>query len=199
MAHPAAPTSIPTMTAVPYSLAGLAHQHWLRLLAGVLAIGAGVLALLWPSATLQVIGVLFGLNLLVTGLVRAGLLLFLPDYPMLYRLLGIIFGVLTALVGILCLRNVAGSVALLLLVIAIGWLLDGLMEIFLAAGRAEAGTGWHFAAGLVLVLGAVAVLVWPRLGLAAFVGLGGTVLILVGIGQVITALSAARTVSRATQ
>jgi uncharacterized membrane protein HdeD (DUF308 family) len=192
MAGPVARVSIPGMTTAPYSLSGVAHQHWLRLLVGLLAIAVGVVALAWPSATVQVIGLLFGLNLLVTGLVRAGLLLFLPDYPVLYRVLGIIFGVLTAIVGILCLRNITASVVLLIFFIAIGWLLDGLMEIFLAAGRTERSNGWHFAGGLAMVLGAIAVLVWPKLGLAAFIGIGVTVLVFVGLGQVIIAVSGLR-------
>src|SRR4029453_17036023 len=93
-------------------------------------------------ATVQVVGVLFGLNLVVTGLIRAGLLLFVPGYPVLYRLLGITFGVLIPIVGTLCLRNITGSLTLLLVVIAIGWLLDGLIELFVTVGRpGEPGGG----------------------------------------------------------
>jgi len=176
----------------------LGHRHWLRLIVGVLAIGVGAIAFVWPSATVQVIGVLFGLNLLVTGTIRAGFLLFVPGFPVLYRILGIIFGVLTAIVGILCLRNVTASVVLLVVVVAIGWLLDGLVEIFLAAGNPEeAGNTWHFATGLALVLGAIAVLVWPELGLATFVAIGATVLLFAGVGQVIGAVAGIRAGHRA--
>ena len=169
------------------------NRHWLGLFMGVLAIGLGIAAFTWPSATIQVVAVLFGLNLLVTGLIRAGLLLFVPGYPVLHRLLGITFGVLTAIVGILCLRNIAGSVVLLLVVIAIGWLLDGLVSIFLALGRPkEAGAGARIATGLFMILGAIAILVWPGLGLKTFVFIGATVLVFVGAGQVIVAISGLR-------
>jgi uncharacterized membrane protein HdeD (DUF308 family) len=186
-------------SAVPRFSTLLGHRYWLRLVVGVLAIGIGAIAFVWPSATVQVIGVLFGLNLLVTGTIRAGLLLFVPGYPVLHRVLGIIFGVLTAIVGILCLRNLTASVVLLLVIVAIGWLLDGLVEIFLAAGNPgeEAGNTWHFATGLALVLGAIAVLVWPELGLATFVAIGAIVLLFAGVGQVIGAVAGLRAEHRA--
>ena len=184
--------------AVPQFLTVLGHRYWLRLVIGVLAIGIGAIAFAWPSATVQVIGVLFGLNLLVTGLIRAGLLLFAPGYPVLYRVLGIIFGVLTAMVGILCLRNVTGSAVLLVVVVAIGWLLDGLVEIFLAAGNpGDSGNNWQFVSGLALILGGIAVLVWPELGLKAFVAIGATILVFVGLGQVIGAVAGLRAEHRA--
>jgi uncharacterized membrane protein HdeD (DUF308 family) len=165
---------------------------------GVVAIGIGAIAFVWPSVTVQVIGVLFGLNLLVTGMVRAGYLAFVPAYPMLYRLLGIIFGVLTAIVGILCLRNITASVVLLLVIVAIGWLLDGLAEIFLAVGdTGETGGRWHYVTGLAQVLAAVAVLVWPKLGLTAFVAIGATVLLFVGLGQVVVGFAGLRAARRA--
>src|SRR4029450_10026480 len=56
------------------------NRYWLRLIIGVLAIGVGIAAFAWPSATVQVIGFLFGLNLLVAGLIRGGLMLFVPGY-----------------------------------------------------------------------------------------------------------------------
>jgi uncharacterized membrane protein HdeD (DUF308 family) len=169
------------------------HSQWLRLIVGLLAIAVGVAAFAWPSATVHVVAVLFGLNLVVTGFVRAGLLLFLPGYPVLYRVLGITFGVLTGLVGIVCLRNVTASLALLLVVIAIGWLLDGLVQLFLAiGGPAGNGGGWRIATALIMILGAITVLVWPKIGLGAFIFVGATILVFVGIGTVIGAIAGMR-------
>ena len=176
--------------AVPRLTEATAHRDWPQLVLGIVAIVIGFVALAWPSATVQVIGFLFGLNLIVTGFVRAGLLLFMSEFPPLYRALGITFGVLTGIVGILCLYNIAGSVVLLVAVIAIGWLLDGLVELFLAVGNpAEAHIGWRFGTALAMILGAIAVLVWPKIGLAAFIAIGATVLIIVGVGHVVSVLA----------
>ncbi|MEV4637573.1 DUF308 domain-containing protein [Actinoplanes sp. NPDC049548] len=169
------------------------HRHWLRLILGVLAIALAVAAFAWPDATIRVVAVLFGLNLVVTGFVRAGLLLFAPGYPLLYRLLGIVFGVLTGLVGLLCLRNLTASLAVLLVVVAIGWLLDGLVQLFTAIGsRAPEGNNWQIATALLMVLGAVTVLAWPKIGIGAFVFIGATVLAFSGIGLTITAIMGMR-------
>jgi uncharacterized membrane protein HdeD (DUF308 family) len=185
-------------SAVERSPAIREQSSWLQLLVGVLAIAVGIAAFVWPSATIQVVGVLFGLNLLVTGLIRAGLLLFVPGYPALYRVVGIVAGVLIALVGVFCLANITTSLVLLLIVVALGWLLDGIVQIFLAVGRSgEAGGGWQIVTGLALLLGGVAVLVWPKFGLATFIAIGGTVLLLVGTGHVITAVAGLRSSRRA--
>lgn len=172
-------------------------RHWLHLLVGVLAIAVGAAAFVWPSATIRVIGLLFGLHLLVTGLVRAGLLLFAPGYPPMHRVLGVVLGALTAIVGILCLLNLTTSLVVLLVFVAIGWLLDGLVQIFVAVRGPEDGGGLRIATGVLLVLGAVAILVWPRLGLATFVAIGGTVVLFTGIVHVITAVAGLRAARRA--
>jgi len=170
------------------------ERHWLRLVAGVIAIALAGAAFAWPEATVHVIAVLFGLSLVVNGFVRAGILLFLDTYPLLYRVLGIIFGVLTGFIGILCLRNLTKSVALLLIIVSLGWLLDGLAQILMAVGGpADDRGGWRIATGLIMVLGAIALLVWPKLGLGTFIFIGATVLAFAGIAAVISAIAGMRT------
>ncbi|MEV4351524.1 DUF308 domain-containing protein [Actinoplanes sp. NPDC049596] len=166
--------------------------NWLRLTAGILAIVVGIVAYAWPGATLRVVAFLFGLNLLIAGIVRTVTLLMSPGYPVLNRVLGIIFGVLTALLGILCLRNVVASLAILLLVVAIGWMLDGLAEIFSTVGSGESGGSWRIGLGLLAVLAGVALLVWPQIGLKAFLFFGATVLVFVGLGLVFVAVARLR-------
>ncbi|MEU4691512.1 DUF308 domain-containing protein [Actinoplanes sp. NPDC023714] len=166
---------------------------WARLVLGVLAVILGIVALAWPSATLKVVGFLFGLNLLLMGVTRTVLLLFYaPNHPVMYRVLGIIFSVLVAIVGILCLRNITGSLALLLVVVAIGWMLDGLAEIFVAIGSGRDGGGWRIALGIVALLAGVAILVWPSLGLTAFLLIGATTVVFIGLLLVIAGITGLR-------
>ncbi len=163
---------------------------WASLVAGVFALILGIVAFAWPSATLHVVGILFGLNLLILGAVRACQFLFVTDAPATGRILGVIFGVLVALLGILCLRNVAGSLKLLLVIVALGWLLDGLAEIFTSVG--SAGSGWRIGLGIVAVLASIAILVWPGLGLATFILIGATTLCFVGLGGIFVGISSLR-------
>lgn len=185
--------SIPEDLREPATTTG-ARWWWLRLLLGLVAIGVGIAAFAWPSATVRVVGFLFGLNLLLTGSIRAVLWLLLSGYPVLYRVLGVIFGVLTAIVGIVCLRNVTGSAILLVLIVGIGWLLDGLVELFLGlGGLGEPGRGWRVAASVAYLLAAIAVLVWPELSLATFLTVGAIILIVLGCTHVVGAVASLRT------
>jgi uncharacterized membrane protein HdeD (DUF308 family) len=172
---------------------GHRYQYGLRLVVGVVEIALGAAAFAWPEATVQVIAVLFGLHLTMSGFVRAGLALFPGPYPLLGRVLSVVFGVLTGLLGILCLRNLTGALTLLLVVVAIGWLLDGLAQIMTAVGgRSGEPGGARIAGGLIRVLGAITVLVWPTIGFGVFVFLGATVLAFAGIGTVISAIAGLR-------
>ncbi|MBG0567181.1 HdeD family acid-resistance protein [Actinoplanes aureus] len=166
--------------------------HWVGLVAGLLTLALGIVAFVWPEATLRVVGFLFGLNLLVVGVARTVVLLFSSGYPTLNRVVGIVFGVFVAIVGILCLRNVAGSVALLLLIVAIGWILDGIAEIVLAIGSGESGRGWRLAFGAGAIVAAIALLVWPGIGLTAFLFIGATTLCFLGICLIFVAVAGLR-------
>ncbi|WP_229076554.1 DUF308 domain-containing protein [Actinoplanes sp. DH11] len=167
--------------------------HWARLVLGVLAVVVGVVAFAWPSATLRVIGFLFGLNLLLMGVTRTLLLLFYaPNHPVLYRVLGILLSLLVAIVGLLCLRNIVASLSLLLVLVAIGWMLDGLAEIFVSLGSGREAGGWRIGLGIVTVLAGIAILVWPGIGLTAFLFLGATTIVFVGLLLMVSAIAGLR-------
>jgi uncharacterized membrane protein HdeD (DUF308 family) len=166
---------------------------WPSLLLGLAAIAVGVAAFAWPDTTIRVVGVLFGLNLLITGLVRAGLCLVLP-YPALYRVLGVVFGVLAAIVGIVCLRNAFASAVVLVLFVAIGWLLDGMIEIAAGlTGTDDPMRAWRVGVGLLYLITAALVLVWPALSLRTFLSVGAVALIVIGVAQVAMSIGEART------
>ncbi len=165
---------------------------WVSLVAGVFALILGIMAFAWPSATLKVVGLLFGINLLIFGVVRIIQFVVTPDAPVAGRILGVVFGVLVGLLGILCLRNLAGSITLLVVFVALGWLLDGLAEIFIAIGDRGQGSGWRIALGLCVALAAVAVLVWPGLGLATFLLFGATTLCFIGICGIVLGIAGLR-------
>ncbi|GLW34912.1 HdeD family acid-resistance protein [Actinoplanes regularis] len=165
---------------------------WVSLVAGVFALILGIIAFAWPSASLKVVGLLFGINLLILGVVRIIQFIFSPDAPVAGRILGVVFGVLVGLLGILCLRDLAGSIKLLVVFVALGWLLDGLAEIFIAIGDRRAGSGWRIALGLCVTLAAVAVLVWPGLGMATFLLFGATTLCFVGICGIVLGIAGLR-------
>ncbi|MBO3739245.1 HdeD family acid-resistance protein [Actinoplanes flavus] len=167
-------------------------SYWLRLIAGIAVAVIGVVAFAWPEATLRVVAFLFGLNLLVMGVSRTVLAIVARETPALQRVLAGAFGVLVTLVGVLCVQNPTDSLSLLLLIVAIGWILDGLGEIVVAFGRHEPGVGWRIALGVFVLLAAIAILVWPGLGLATFLLIGATTLVFAGICLIIGAIAGLR-------
>jgi uncharacterized membrane protein HdeD (DUF308 family) len=170
------------------------RQLWLpSVLAGFATVLIGIAVLSWPDATVRVVGALFGLNLLITGLVRAGLCLVSTSYPSLYRVLGVVFGVFIAIIGIVCLRNVAASAVLLILIVAIGWLLEGVVEIAAGVlGANDPTRKWRIADGVLSAGAAIIILVWPALSLRTFLALGAVLLIVVGLAQIALSIGTAR-------
>jgi uncharacterized membrane protein HdeD (DUF308 family) len=191
-ATPELPSRLVTAADLPLP-AVAAHRPWLRLFGGVGTIALGVAAFAWPEATVQVASVLFGLHLVVTGFVRAGLSLRATG-TVLHRVLDAVLGVATGLLGIFCLRDLTGSLVLLLVAVALGWLLDGLAQLARAVGGpAEERGGPRIATALITVAGAFALLIWPRISLGVFIFIGATVLVFAGIGTVISAIAGLRT------
>ena len=181
-ATPEVPSRLVTAADIPRPAAA-AHRSWLRLFGGVATIALGVAAFAWPEATVQVIAVLFGLHLVVTGFVRAGLSVARATGSVLHRVLDVILGVATGLLGILCLRDLTGSLVLLLVAVSFGWLLDGLAQLARAVGGpAGERSGPRLATALITVAGAIAVLIWPRISFGVFILIGATVLVFAGIG-----------------
>ncbi|GIE47145.1 hypothetical protein Ani05nite_06790 [Amorphoplanes nipponensis] len=174
-----------------------ASRPWPRLAAGVLAIGAGAAAFVWPSATVRVAGLLFGLDLVVIGTIRAVLLLVVPGYPEWYRIVGACCGVLTAVAGVLCLRHVAVSVVLLSVTLLLGGMLRSLPESFPTGGDPADGAGARPVGGATLIGTVVTVLILARLEPAALVALGGVVLLGTGAARVAGAVANLRSASRA--
>lgn len=168
-------------------------ELWLRLALGTLTIAIGAAALAWPDVTIRIVGVLFGLSLVTTGLVRVALIPFAVAYPVPYRITAVVLGGLTAALGVVCLRHVTASAALLVLTVGIGWLLGGLTDLMLGtAGDRDLLRGWRLGIGTAAVLAAVAVLVWRSLTLDSFVVLGALFFLIIGTAEVAAGLAELR-------
>jgi uncharacterized membrane protein HdeD (DUF308 family) len=167
----------------------------MRLTVGIISILLGVAVLVWPRATLLVVAVLFGVQLILTGAVRIGAALTLPGLEGWLRAVDVILGALVVLAGLFCLRNPAASLLGLLLLISLGWLIHGISDL-VAASAAPSGRRWLFVLGGVLsIVGAVLILFWPGLALVTFTVLGGWLLIVFGVSAVVTAVRSRRRVA----
>lgn len=183
----------------PLRMLGQAAWQALMVL-GLAAIAIGIFVVAWPGQTLLVLGVLFGIYLLVSGVMEI-VAAFGDHISAGMRVLNVVVGALSILLGLFCFRNsLHNSVLLLSLWIGIGFLMWGIATIASAAAAPSgvAGRGWAFFAGFMTMLGGIIVISWPigsAFTLAVFAGIW---LIVVGLIEVIHAFSLRHTVRQAT-
>ncbi|WP_234009978.1 HdeD family acid-resistance protein [Streptomyces sp. SA3_actF] len=186
---PCRPARGPDGTSCPIPLRRLARAAWwVVLLAGLASVLLGVLVLVWPGSSLRVAGVLFGVYLLVSGVVQlvaatgthtaAGM-----------RVLGFVSGALSVLLGLFCFRGATQSVLLLALWIGIGWLFRGLTQVVAAlAEPASPARGWQLVLGVLAALAGVVLVVSPFASAWALILVAGIWLLAVGVTEIATAL-----------
>jgi uncharacterized membrane protein HdeD (DUF308 family) len=166
-------------------LFALARFGWHSALAGgLIAVLLGVVVLAWPGRTLVVIGVLFGLYLVVSGIAQvvgasaAGL-------PGALRALGFISGALSILLGLFCFRSAFQSVLLLGIWIGIGWLFRGVAATFAVLDAPAApGRGWALFFSVMTALAGIVLITDPIGSLAALAVLSGIWLIVLGGAEI---------------
>lgn len=162
---------------------------WL-LLFGALTLIAGIVTVAWPSATLAVIAVLFGIQLVITGIfhfVRA----FGSDESGGSRVVLALLGALALIVGLYCIRHVSVTVVVLAVILGIFWVIHGTLELF-AAADAPTGTpgrGWTGTIGGLSIVAGIVVLSDPHITVLALAWLLGIWLIVFGIIEIISAFA----------
>ncbi|MFE0056864.1 HdeD family acid-resistance protein [Streptomyces sp. NPDC059003] len=156
------------------------------MLMGLAAIAIGVVALVWPGRTLLVLGVLFGIYLLISGVMEI-VAAFGAFVSAGMRALLIVSGALSIMLGVLCFRNsLHNSVLLLSLWIGIGFLMYGIATVVTAA---EMHSGWGVFLGLLTAVGGIIVISWPIGSIVTLAVFTGIWLIAVGLAEVIHAFS----------
>ena len=170
---------------------------WQMLLVlGLVMLVIGVLVLVWPTASLGVIAALFGAQLLVLGIV--GVVRAIGGHEG-TRALYAILGVLGIIVGILVLRHLVATVAVLTILFGLTWLVSALIDLIavIADKRRAAGRGWAIALDVLTILAGIVILVWPAASLVFLTVLIGTWLIVWGVLTSINAFLVRRELTRA--
>nr|WP_093864767.1 DUF308 domain-containing protein [Streptomyces sp. TLI_053] len=167
----------------------LAKAAWqVLLLAGLVSLALGIIVFVWPKQTLWVVGVLFGLYLLVIGIVQL-VAAFGTHGSTAMRVLAFISGALCVLLGLLCFRSAAQSLLLLAIWIGIGWLFRGITQLVAAlSDETMPARGWQAFAGAANTLAGVLLMVWPVGSIKALTVLAGCWLLFLGLVEIVTAL-----------
>jgi uncharacterized membrane protein HdeD (DUF308 family) len=174
---------------VPESvLERIARRGWLWLLGlGIVAVIVGIVVLIWPSQTVRVVGVLFGIYLLISGIMEIALA-FAPGLRGGARFIGVLVGALSILLGLISFRGALESTLLLALWIGFAWLLTGITRA-VAAGSTPylPYRGWQIFGGIVLAIGGVVIIVAPLESVFALAVLSGIWLIIIEGWQIVEA------------
>jgi uncharacterized membrane protein HdeD (DUF308 family) len=179
------------------SVAVSGRMRALRIALGVGTLVLGLVALFWPQATLVVVAVLFGVQLIFAGAMRIASAFTSESVSGWLRAVLFIVGVLVLLAGLLCLRNPFLSLLGVAVLISFGWIVNGIMELVAAASPEVPGSrGLHVFGGIVSIVGALVILFWPGLALLTFNLLAGVLLIIFGVMSTYSAVREPHTATR---
>ncbi|GAA2578744.1 MULTISPECIES: HdeD family acid-resistance protein [Streptomyces] len=167
----------------------LSRAAWQTVLfTGVASLVLGVLVLVWPGASLLAAGVLFGLYLVISGILQLAAA-FGTHRRTSLRVLAFISGAVSILLGLFCFRGPLQSVLLLALWIGIGWLFRGVTQIVAAAhDPAMPARGWHVFLGVVTVVAGIVLIDSPVESATVLMLVGGWWLVVVGVVEIVTSL-----------
>jgi uncharacterized membrane protein HdeD (DUF308 family) len=165
------------------------HLWKARLASGLIALALGVVVLVWPGPSILVAAVLFGLFLVLSGIVEL-VFAFTLDVSVGNRILLFITGALSVILGVLAFRHFGQGYAVLLLAIWIGiaFVFQGVTELILAISHREIpGRGWLVFGGIIGVLAGIVVLGWPFGSIVVLALVTGIWLVIIGIARIISA------------
>src|SRR5258708_5203543 len=170
-------------------LARVGHS-WIWIMAfGIITLLAGVAVLVWPGRTLIVVAVLFGIQLIVTGIFRFVAAFASDDLTGGTRVLYAVLGVLSLIIGLYAIRHVLVTLLALALLLGIFWVVNGAVELFTALSHREMPSrGWTAFMGVLSIVAGIIVLAYPGISLVTLAIVLSIWLLFFGIMQITVAL-----------
>ncbi|WP_018331259.1 HdeD family acid-resistance protein [Actinomycetospora chiangmaiensis] len=157
---------------------------------GILGVIVGLIALIFPIATVLVLAVFLGIGLLISGIIEATVALRV-QHGAPGRWWVAIFGVITALAGILVIFFPGTGVTIMVVGLLLWFLFVGINDLFVAA-RSKEHRGWNIGMGVLALLAAVILLFSPGAAVGTIALLAGFGFLLRGASEIGLALSLRR-------
>jgi uncharacterized membrane protein HdeD (DUF308 family) len=159
-----------------------AYAWQATLVLGIVTSVLGLIVTFYPSATLKVIAVLFGLLMIVSGLFH---LIRVFGGNEAHRVWMGISGLLLVVIGVVLLRDLHLTVALIGLIIGVTWIVQGVTALIVSfSGGAREGRGWWILFGLVSLIGGVVITAVPVQSVTALAILAGIWFIIQGLFEI---------------
>ncbi len=150
----------------------------------------GILMLAFPQNTAILAAIIFGVFVLIRGIVRVIVGIGGPGLTGLGRTLSIIIGVILLAAGVAILVNISVGVEVLAIIIGISWIIDGiatLIESSRAAARA-----FSIVTGIISILAGIAMFFLGSQGVAIIMIVIGAVALALAVVQVVGAITVGR-------
>ena len=152
---------------------------------GLLTLVIGILVMVWPEGTLRVLTVLFGLELILVGIFRLVRAFASGEQ---HRVWSVILGILAIFLGVLVLRNIWTTVAVLAVVLGVYWIIAGIIDFVMAIGDSTyPSRGFTIFMGIVQVIAGIVVVSWPTESLTALTWLLGIWFVILGVLGIVMA------------
>lgn len=181
---------------VYYADSAEATRNTVRTVRTGLIIGAiitailGILMLSFPEKSAFLAGIVFGIFILIRGIVRVVVGIGGPGLSGLGRTLSIIFGAILLAAGVFVLVDLSAAVEVLAIVIGISWIIDGIAT--LLEHSRVAAPAFTIVTGILSILAGVAMFFLGALGVVVLMVVIGAVAIALAIVQVIGAIAVGR-------
>jgi len=159
----------------------LASSWQSTLVVGVATLILGIIVSFHPTGSLNVVAVLFGVLMILSGIFH---LIRVFDPEELNRVWAGISGLLFIVIGVILIRHLHLTRALIGLFIGITWIVQGLGAIIGGAAGARGGRGWWIAFGLVSIVAGIVVVATPTSSLNVLAVLLGIWFIIMGIFEI---------------
>ena len=160
----------------------LARTWQATLAVGVLTLILGIIVTVHPTGSLNVIAVLLGILMILSGLFH---LLRVFDREEQHRIWLGVAGLLFVVIGVVLIRHLHLTRALIGLIIGITWIVQGLTSLIGGiSGGAREGRGWWIAFGLISLIAGIVVASAPAVSLNFFAVLFGIWFIIMGIFEI---------------
>ena len=161
---------------------------------GAVALIIGVIIVFWPKTAAVGLTVLIATSLLVSGIAYLGIGIFARGIGGGARALDIVFGILLIIGAVIAFANLSGTTAFLAvfigILVGIAWIVEG--AVALAQVGDSPSRGWSIFFGILSIVAGIVLLFSPLWGIVVLFILAGISLIVLGIVQIVRAITFGR-------
>ena len=173
---------------------GFLRMSWqAALLVGLVTLALGIVVTLHPTTSINVIAVILGVLLIVSGIIH---LIRALDTSASGRGWQAVVGLAFVVLGVVLIRHLHLTRQLIALLIGLVWIVQGVAELVLAADPGRPARLWSVVFGLVSLTAGIVVIAVPEGSLNTLAVLLGIWFIVIGALEVIGALNVRALVNR---